>query len=455
MYESFGLSERVRTRTSVSSSSSDTAKMLLILFIVLLLQGIQAINYHYKSTKSGPFSEFLIESFGMAHQTEASISYQIAYNPIDAMNTSYSANYYILFLILNEDQKSWYGAGGTSRLSAIQSMCSTPSLQRYIITDQNNTISYTFPSADRYSVMLLQCYTLPNSDDTIDFDVRVVMTNPMPYSSNKFSHLPIQYVTILPLLQGELVIYCFLIIGIFCQIYFNRQRATKMHLLFGFTLLMTLIFLAVEYTLYHHYNTNGIDSSSLEKAVGVTDHFNNFTSLVSILYLSLGLSTVRETLNDKEKRFGTAVLVSYFIFGIAGGTCIENDETCSALWLATYVLRSLVLLGVIISLNFTVTQLRGNLLYSPWVTSSPILYARVKQFQTFRLVLIAYLLLPTAFLLIESTVLSWKEEWVTTLLNDLLNLYVAVHIGVTFSPLETRFLTRPFDGVSHENRRAD
>ena len=139
MYESFGLSERVRTRTSVFSSSSDTVKMLLILFIVLLLQGIQAINYHYKSTKSGPFSEFLIESFGMAHQTEATISYQIAYNPIDAMNTSYSANYYILFLILNEDQKSWYGAGGSNRLSAIQSMCSTPSLQRYIITDQNNT----------------------------------------------------------------------------------------------------------------------------------------------------------------------------------------------------------------------------------------------------------------------------------------------------------------------------
>jgi cbb3-type cytochrome oxidase subunit 3 len=89
-----------------------------------------------------------------------------------------------------------------------------------------------------------------------------------------------------------------------------------MHLLFGFTLLITLIFLVVEYTLYHHYNTNSIDSSSLEKAVGVTDHFNNFTSLVSILYLSLGLSTVRETLNDKEKRFDTAVLVLYFIFYI-------------------------------------------------------------------------------------------------------------------------------------------
>ena len=429
--------------------------MLCLLFIILLLPGVLAINYKYKSTKSGPFSKFLVKSFGMAHGTQAEINYQIMYQPVSTPpnSTSYGADYYILLLILTSNQNQWYSSGGSDKLDAVQSMCSTPSLQRYILTDQNNSISYTLPVADQYSVLLLQCYTLPNSEDTIEFDVQVVMTNPMPYSSDKFSHLPIQYVTILPLLQGELLMYCLLILGISCQIYFNRQRATKMHLLFGLTLLVTLIFIAVEYELYYHYNKHGIDSISLERAVGVTDHFSNFMSLISILYLSLGLSTVRETLTDKEKRVGAAILVSYFIFGIAGGMCIDNDDTCSALWLATYVLRSLVLLGVIISLNFTVTQLRGNLLYSPWVTSSPILYARVKQFQTFRLVLIVYLLLPTAFLLIETTMLSWKEDWVSTLLNDLLNLYVVVHIGVTFSPLETRFLTRPFDGVSHENRR--
>jgi hypothetical protein len=45
------------------------------------------------------------------------------------------------------------------------------------------------------------------------------------------------------------------------------------------------------------------------------------------------------------------------------------------------------------------------LYHSPWVASTPIQYARSKQFQIFRLMFIVYLLLPTVFILIKVSIL--------------------------------------------------
>lgn len=97
-------------------------------------------------------------------------------------------------------------------------------------------------------------------------------------------------------------------------------------------------------------------------------------------------------------------------------------------------------------MNFTVTQLRAMLIHTPWVPSTPLQYARCKQFQMFRSAFIIYLLLPTVFLLISVTTLSWKEDWVVTTLNELTELLFFFHIGVTFSPLYEPLLVRAFDG---------
>lgn len=48
------------------------------------------------------------------------------------------------------------------------------------------------------------------------------------------------------------------------------------------------------------------------------------------------------------------------------------------------------------------------LMTSTFVDSTPVFYARSKQFQVLRLVFIAYLLLPSIFLLIQTSSLSWQ-----------------------------------------------
>ena len=81
------------------------------------------------------------------------------------------------------------------------------------------------------------------------------------------------------------------------------------------------------------------------------------------------------------------------------------------------------------------------------VPSTPIQYARCKQFQIFRLLFILYLLLPTAFLIVQVTMYSWEDDWVMTVLNDFLTILIIFHIGVTFSPLHEPLLVRAFDGT--------
>lgn len=42
---------------------------------------------------------------------------------------------------------------------------------------------------------------------------------------------------------------------------------------------------------------------------------------------------------------------------------------------------------------------------------------------------------------------TWKEDWIVFMLNELLDIMVFFHVGVTFSPLHDRLLTRAFDGT--------
>ena len=55
-----------------------------------------------------------------------------------------------------------------------------------------------------------------------------------------------------------------------------------------------------------------------------------------------------------------------------------------------------------------VTQVKCMLMNSTFVDSTPVFYARGKQFQVLRLVFIAYLLLPSIFLLIQASSLTWQ-----------------------------------------------
>jgi predicted neutral ceramidase superfamily lipid hydrolase len=49
-----------------------------------------------------------------------------------------------------------------------------------------------------------------------------------------------------------------------------------------------------------------------------------------------------------------------------------KQSTCVALNLIPFILQSLIMLGIIIAMNFSVTQLRVMVNNSPWVPSTPL-----------------------------------------------------------------------------------
>lgn len=221
----------------------------------------------------------------------------------------------------------------------------------------------------------------------------------------------------------------------------------RIHFMFGVTLGVTIVYIGTQYALYQNADKSGTVSTSLTMVTDVFGFLTVFVTLSSLLFLSLGWSTLRPFLTEKETRLIVITLVSYFVTGIANAVCENNNTICDSLNLATYVLKCLVYLGIIIAMNFTVTQLRTQLMHTTWVPSVSIQYARAKQFQMFRLVFIVYLLLPTGFLLVQAILFSWKEDWLYPTLMDTLNLLFIFHTGANFSPLNDQALTRAFDGT--------
>ena len=106
---------------------------------------------------------------------------------------------------------------------------------------------------------------------------------------------------------------------------------------------------------------------------------------------------------------------------------------------------ALLMLGIIISLNFTITQLRAMLAHTQWDPSSAFCYARTKQFQTFRIGFVLYLLLPTAFLLVRDQMpYSWEQDWLSTALPNILQVLMYMLAGSTFAPLKDHLINRAF-----------
>ena len=102
------------------------------------------------------------------------------------------------------------------------------------------------------------------------------------------------------------------------------------------------------------------------------------------------------------------------------------------------------MLGIIICLNFTITQLRAMLAHTQWDPSSAYCYARTKQFQTFRIGFVLYLLLPTAILLVQDILYTWEQDWLGTALPDILQVLMYLLVGSTFAPLKDHFINRAF-----------
>lgn len=174
----------------------------------------------YKTTYSSQSSEYigtyLQKSFGMATGGLIHLDYSVM-----PTNVSASFSSYALFLIVTEKQRtSWYDKISDSSLADnIDQYCTQPSMLRRRLFG-NGTINFFLSNSighDRFTAIFLQCRKGTEENPTITH-LSLQMKNAQPHS-DEYSHMPIEEVMTVRVLEGEIIVYCLLLLGLIGQIY--------------------------------------------------------------------------------------------------------------------------------------------------------------------------------------------------------------------------------------------
>lgn len=119
--------------------------------------------------------------------------------------------------------------------------------------------------------------------------------------------------------------------------------------------------------------------------------------LAVLLFAALGWSLTRNTLSRREFQLIAVVFSVYAAIALIKALCSADDEqqqqqrlgepndVCKVYLLTELVVRSAVMLGVVVALNFTIAQLRLALTEARWHHCvTPLTYMKLKQFQYVR-----------------------------------------------------------------------
>lgn len=189
---------------------------VFLLLIFFFIYG-SSIKVQKEITSSKIFGEYIQKSFGMAAGGEVNINYKVSFS-----DSNLVSNPYPLLLIVNEMQNDWYSDITNDPSSEyISELCTTPSLERKVL-DGTGSLSFLITDtlgSDQYSVILLQCREVLESNP-VTYNLDLDMLNPRP-KGDGHSHLPIDMVMYTRVLEGELILYCLMLIGILGQFYFS------------------------------------------------------------------------------------------------------------------------------------------------------------------------------------------------------------------------------------------
>lgn len=191
---------------------------LLILCLLCCTLTANGIKETYSKQRSGIYGDFIVTDFGMAVGGVVEVDYNVR-----PKNASAPSDSYLLLLIMSSEQKDgWYGGldkSDTDVTNNVNKLCNQPAMLRREIFG-SGSIKFDIDYAvglDRYSVGLLQCRQ-GYSNNPMSVDVTLNMKNARP-ESNHYSHFPIEQVMEVRVLQGEMIIYALLILGMCGQLY--------------------------------------------------------------------------------------------------------------------------------------------------------------------------------------------------------------------------------------------
>lgn len=191
-------------------------RLFLLLCLVLCALRARALHRTYDNTKSEVFAEFITQDFGMAVGGTIDINYNIAPKDI----TQPFDTYVVIIVITHDQVEGWYSdMKDGADVNAVSTLCSQPSMFRQEVYGLG-TLSYEIDYAigdNRFSVGVLQCRN-GYENNPVSVSVDLTMMNPRP-DSHEMSHYSIEHVMEIRVVEGELILYALMILGMAGQIY--------------------------------------------------------------------------------------------------------------------------------------------------------------------------------------------------------------------------------------------
>jgi hypothetical protein len=291
--------------------------------LLLCLRTTSSSRTAYSSQSSGVFGKYVVTNFGMTVGGLIDVEYDVG--PVDASLEYESYGSYVLLLVVGEKQtEDWYEKLEDDEIDMDQ-FCNLPSMMRRVITGQGSvTLPVTYDlGTDRYSVLILQCRT-GNALNPTQVKLNVEMKNPRPYS-DEYSHYPIETVMTVRLLEGEMILYALLTLGMVGQLVVSKIYARPIHWLFLVTLCSVFAYVTLRYCEGYRYNKMGEDSVPLTVAGNILGSISTTLLLASLLLVSMGWSLVRTNISKGEQQKVAMALFAFFVFSFGDAVCLDSS----------------------------------------------------------------------------------------------------------------------------------
>lgn len=410
---------------------------------------------HYESSKA--FVDANIYAFGMAEGGLVDVKYNIStHNTVDDPSTSF-----LLLLVVNQDQyDTWYedrndkiDYGAESYVQYVQELCVMPSMFRKRLYPSEGSFQHFVAGTDQYDVLILQCFP---QHSPLFADLTVELLNPTTEGCCS-GHLAIENVMKINIALLETFLYAIMLICYVSILLTSEKQSVKsMHYILLVTLCISIISSFMDYVGTSVHNDNGSIGIGIHTTVYIFHFLESLSFKAAVLLLGMGWDFVRQNVALQERIVVGLLFAFYFVIGFSRIPClgVEDEDlssTCKALDLIEYVLAGLMLLGTIIALNYSVSQLRAIIANLSWYPSMPVLYSRLRQYNQFRNIFLALLVVPTVSYMIEITVLTWKQKWIGELGQAVVKIVFICYTGAIFMPLNTTLLNRSFNGSLNSN----
>eukprot|EP00927_Polykrikos_kofoidii_P067163 TRINITY_DN62680_c0_g1_i1.p1 TRINITY_DN62680_c0_g1~~TRINITY_DN62680_c0_g1_i1.p1 ORF type:complete len:471 (+),score=54.08 TRINITY_DN62680_c0_g1_i1:217-1629(+) len=212
-----------------------------------------------------------------------------------------------------------------------------------------------------------------------------------------------------------------------------RRASTPIHVLIALVIFLLGLTALLE---WHNlvevstYGTKTLLGSAITQFVAL---IQNISELMMLLMIAFGWRILRQQLNPAEVRFAVGICGFTLYLGTFELAC-SSEATCNNYHLSRDILQSICYLVVIVAMNLNLQMMTQHLQASPASIETGNVYIKFRAYRTFRWIVLAFVLIPTFEITVQTSVLPRDAPWMQVALHYLTRWILYGVIACYFRP---------------------